>query len=65
MTDLLLPIFTRHSSDPWAAMEANLAVVDHLNGLLCACGAEKPANDFECNGCFLDHDDAMRRVDDL
>jgi hypothetical protein len=65
MTDLMTPIFVRHASDPWAAHELNLLALDHLGGTLCACGAEKPANDFECDHCFITHDFAVHRSTDI
>lgn len=61
MTDLLLPIFTRHSSDPWAAMEAKL---DQQAADVCVI-CRRPGFGPECDTCTADWDRTVARSSDL
>lgn len=60
-TDLLLPIFARHSSDPWAAMEiqADQQAADRC--VICGECGDGP----ECATCTADWDVAVARSADL
>ncbi len=58
---LIADLFDAHSQDRWTRVGA---LLDVLPADVCACGGRKEPAEFECQGCFLDHDDAMRRADD-
>jgi hypothetical protein len=61
MTDTLLPIFVRHSVDPWAAMETRLDQYAADRCVICGEYGDGP----ECGSCTADWDRTVTRSADL